>query len=337
MSFQVQRGVNIGGWLSQSKARGAERRQRFTREDVPKLAAMGFDHLRLPVDEEQLWDAAGRRDCEAWDLMDACLDWCDEAGLRVVVDLHILRSHYFMAAEKPLFTDPSAGEHFADLWRDLSAGLRGRNLDKVAYELMNEPVAVEHADWNRVYPLAYRAIRQGEPRRVVVLGSNLWSQARTFEHLAVPEGDRELILTFHFYEPMFVTHYRASWVVECKEYDGPVQYPGSPVSAEAWRALPADRRARMAKWNTPYDAYQMEVAISWPLAVRERTGLPLYCGEFGAIHAAPAELRAAWTKDLIGVLEAKGIAWAEWNYLGGFGVFSRENGLSEVGREILRR
>ena len=60
--FKVKRGTNISHWLSQSPRRGAERRAWFTREDVAWLAALGFDHVRLPIDEEQMWDANGKPD-----------------------------------------------------------------------------------------------------------------------------------------------------------------------------------------------------------------------------------------------------------------------------------
>ena len=214
MSFEIRRGTNVSHWLSQSARRGRERREWFGLEDVKKLAGIGLDHLRLPIDEEQMWDADGRREPEAWDLMNAFLDWCEQEGLRAVVDLHILRCHHFNAGPegKTLFTDPAAPEHFADLWRDLSDGLAGRRVDRVAYELMNEAVADDPADWNRVYRYPYDAIRQRENDRVIVLGSNMWNQAVTFADLDVPEGDPRMILTFHYYNPMLITHYQASWV-----------------------------------------------------------------------------------------------------------------------------
>ena len=55
-------------------------------EDARKIAGLGLDHIRLPIDEEQMWNEAGAREPEAWDLMNACLDWCEQEGLRVVVD-----------------------------------------------------------------------------------------------------------------------------------------------------------------------------------------------------------------------------------------------------------
>lgn len=90
--MDLQRGTNISHWLSQSTRRGADRRGGFTHTDVRRLADLGFDHLRLPVDEEQMWDERGNREPEAWELMASFLDWCHADGLRVVVDLHILRA-----------------------------------------------------------------------------------------------------------------------------------------------------------------------------------------------------------------------------------------------------
>ena len=64
MPFTIHRGTNISHWLSQSNARGEERCRRFTRDNVRRLADLGLDHLRLPVDEEQLFDADDRREPE---------------------------------------------------------------------------------------------------------------------------------------------------------------------------------------------------------------------------------------------------------------------------------
>ena len=67
--FTVSRGTNIAHWLSQSGARGAEREAFFTKADVDSIAAMGFDHIRLPIDEEQMWDEQGARHDDAFQLM----------------------------------------------------------------------------------------------------------------------------------------------------------------------------------------------------------------------------------------------------------------------------
>jgi endoglucanase len=325
MRFTLGRGTNISHWLSQSAARGDERRRRFTREDVERLAALGLDHLRLPVDEEQLWDDQGAPHEEAWDLLQEGMDWLLEAGLNAVVDLHILRTHHFNEGPKPLFTEAAAAQAFAECWHKISERLRDRPLDRVAYELLNEAVADDPADWNRVLHLAYRDVRALEPKRCLVLGSNRWNSVAQYEFLDVPADDRDIILTFHYYHPMPVTHYRAPWTWQLKDYKGPIQYPGLAVPQEAFNALPPDQQRRVGGVNTLGGAAVMEADLMWPLAVAARTGLPLYCGEFGVVANAPDAIRAAWLKDFLAVMARHGIAWANWDFRGDFGLFTADN------------
>ena len=322
MAFSAQRGTNISHWLSQSKTRGPGRRAFFMQDDVRWIAAQGFDHIRLPIDEEQMWTADGQRELEAFELMNLALDWCAAAGLKTIVDLHILRSHYFMDKSPPLFTDPKEAEKFCVMWRDLSGELGRRSAETVAYELMNESVATDPEDWNRVARGAFNAIRQLEPEstgRVIVLGSNRWNTASTFDTLWVPE-DKNILLTFHYYNPMLVTHYRASWMPATYGYTGPVNYPGKPVAEADLAGLAEPLQSEIAKGNEPYDAARMEADIAKPLAVQKRTGLPLYCGEFGVHHPVPDEVRIRWYRDFISVLDKHGIGWGNWDYKGGFGI-----------------
>jgi endoglucanase len=188
-AFKSKRGTNISHWLSQSRNRGAQRRNWFTKEDVGFLAGLGFDHLRIPIDEEQMWDESGKPEAEAFGLLNQALDWCAEYKLNAIVDLHILRSHHFNEKERPLWTKPEAQERFFQCWRELSDALRSRSVDTVAYELMNEPVADNPEDWNKLVAQAVAVVRAKEPKRVIVIGSNKWQSADTFDQLKVPEGD----------------------------------------------------------------------------------------------------------------------------------------------------
>ena len=336
--MSLHRGTNISHWLSQSEERGTARCAYFTRDDVRKIADWGFDHIRLPIDESQMWDKAGQPENEAFDLLDAALDWSEQAGLKVVVDLHILRNHFFNQNTEPkLFTDPAEAEKFANFWRQLSARLHHRSNDLVAYELMNEPVAQNCQDWNRVAHQAFHAIRQFEPQRTIVLGSNRWCSVSTFDQLAVPE-DQNLILTFHFYHPMLITHHRAHWCPEGKMYAGPLQYPGQPIPPECLANVvvpPGNRLVslKMDELNKPYNRDSMIADLAKPLAVARRTGLPLYCGEFGVIDLTPTPVRLAWYRDLISVFEEYNIAFANWDYKEEFGILDpqgQSTGIAEI-------
>jgi endoglucanase len=318
MTFTIQRGINISHWLSQCDGRG-QRQTWFTQKDVAYLADLGFDHLRIPVDEKKLWLENGRFDPEALDLLNQSLDWCEAAGLRAIIDLHILRSHYFLDDSPELYRNPAAQAQFVGLWRELSGVFNGRSPDLVAYELLNEAVAPDPEDWNKVAHMAFHAVRELEPERTIVLGSNHFCQAHTFSQLAVPD-DPNCILTYHYYNPMLITHYTAPWWQPGATYAGPVQYPGQPIPAAAWAALTPDFQAQLQSENEPFTRDTIVAGIAQPLAVRERTGHALYCGEFGAYEKSPQPLRLAWYRDMISVFAEFGIAWASWDYMGDFGI-----------------
>jgi endoglucanase len=49
--------------------------------------------------------------------------------------------------------------------------------------------------------------------------------------------------------------------------------------------------------------------------------LPLYCGEFGVIDAAPDAAKLAWYRDMVAIFEKRNVGYANWNYkAGSFGI-----------------
>ena len=321
-AFRISRGVNISHWLSQSQRRGQERQAFFTKKDVEYIAGLGYDHIRLPIDEEQMWDESGNKESEAFTLLNNAIKWSDSQHLKVVVDLHILRSHHFNVEDKPLWTDPKAQEKFLLLWKDLSSELKKYPVGLVAYELMNEPVADDPEDWNKLVEKAVKEIRKQEPDRKIVIGSNKWQSVSTFDQLRIPEGDRNIILSFHFYTPMLITHYKASWTGVGK-YKGPVNYPGQIVASKDIEGLPADIAGTVKRNNGVYNREILDKLLEKPLAVAKKYDLPLYCGEWGCLSTVPRKARLQWYSDIRHNLEKHNIAWANWDYKGGFGIVGR--------------
>lgn len=308
-AFQIKRGTNIAHWLSQSNRRGAEREAFFTEKDIRFIDSVGFDHIRLPIDEVQMWDDNGERHEDAFQLLNNALDWCEQAGLRVVLDLHILRSHYFNAEVKPLWTDPREQDKFIALWKDLSTALRDRGTGFLAYELMNEPVADDPEDWNKLVARAYDSLRSWEPGRTLVIGSNRFQSAETFDALTLPPHAKHIILSFHFYEPFRLTHHQASWTF-LKDFQGEVRYPGAIVlNGES----PDEKRV--------YNRDTLESMMAKPLERAREWNFPLYCGEFGAIMHAPVGSKLAWYRDMVAILDKHNVAYANWNFkAGSFGI-----------------
>ena len=331
-SFAVHRGTNIAHWLSQSEQRGEKRRAFFQKKDVAYLAGLGFDHLRIPVDEEQLFDEAGQLEPEAIGLLHDAIGWCQDYDLRVVVDLHILRSHHFNAEEKPLWTEPAAQERFFELWRTLSEELRQYPTGQVAYELMNEPVADDPDDWNRLVARAVAVIREREPARTIVIGSNRWQSTDTFDELDIPENDAHILLSFHFYEPFLLTHHQASWT-DIGDYTGPVHYPGQIVKLEELAEFPDSIVQEIKPRIKEYAQPKLEQMMEKPLRVAREHNLPLYCGEWGAMATVPEADRLRWYQDMVQLFEKHDIAYANWNYRSGN--FGLVNGQGEKQQALI--
>jgi endoglucanase len=318
--FHIRTGVNVSHWLSQTDRRGEDRARYVTENDFKTIAAMGFDHVRLPVDEVQLWDSLGRKDSEAFALLHHAIQWAMEAQLRTVVDLHIIRSHYFNAASNPLWTEKGEQEKLVNMWHQLSDELVRYPDAWVAYEIMNEAVAPNPEDWNRLLAKVIAAIRSKERQRTIVVGSNQWQIPGTFPALKVPAGDKNIILSFHFYTPLALTHHTAPWTA-IAEYTGPVQYPGQIVDTSAYKAMSESAVRYMRDGANGYFTKDtLEKIISPAIIMAKKMHLPLYCGEFGVFPTIPEKLKLRWYRDLCDLMRKNRIAYCHWNYKADFPV-----------------
>lgn len=325
--FVIKRGTNLSHWLSQSTVIGEERAARVTEADIARLAELGFDHVRIPIDEVQFWDEEGNKLPEAWDLLTGALDNCRKYGLRAIVDLHIIRSFYFNAAhdgqKNTLFDDPAAQDALIGLWYQLSDALKDYSTDWVAYEFLNEPVADEHDQWNQLVAKVHKALREREPERTLVIGSNLWQGVDTMKYLDVPEGDSNIILSCHFYHPMALTHYTAPWT-ESGEYFGPVSYPGVMIPEEEFASLDERHQDIFRQFTEEWNRDRLAAMFKEAVERAAELGLPLYCGEWGVFQKAPRESAYNWYRDMISVFDEYGIAWSTWCYFDEFGFWSLE-------------
>ena len=330
-NFRIKRGTNISHWLSQSEQRGEARRLHIQEDDFARLEELGFDFVRIPIDEVQFWDEQGNKLPEAWDLLNNALDWSKKHNLRAIVDLHIIRAHYFNAvneadqAANTLFTSEEAQEGLLNLWRQLSEFLKDRSNDWVAYEFMNEPVAPEHEMWNQLVAKVHKALRELEPQRTLVVGSNMWQGHETMKYLKVPEGDKNIILSFHYYNPMLLTHYGAWWSPLCAAYKGKVNYPGVLVSKEDYDAAPAAIKEQLKPyteevWNIDKIREQFKDAIE----AAKKYDLQLFCGEWGVYEPVDRELAYNWYRDVLTVFDEFNIAWTTWCYDADFGFWDQQ-------------
>ncbi len=323
--FDIKRGINISHWLSQNTDLNIDRENYFKENDVKFLAQNGFDHLRIPIDEENLWNNDETKQDKAFQLLHNAVTWCRKYNLKIIIDLHSVRSHSFNKAHNLLWESKEEQAHFMELWRQLSSEFKKYPNNLVAYELLNEPVSEKASSWNELALETIKEIRKNEPNRIIVLGSNRWQSPDTFHELSVPQNDKKIILSFHFYVPMILTHYRASWM-EISKYTGSVNYPGLAVDTSELSNYGKDVINEVNKINGVFNRDTLLKLIQEPIRVANEYGLQLYCGEFGCLPTVYRSTRLKWYKDARRIFETNGIAWSNWDYKGGFAIFNKQTG-----------
>lgn len=325
--FEIRRGVNLSHWLSQDFG-WAPKYTYISENDIRFIDSIGYDHVRIPIDEQEMWDSAGIPVREAFKNLSNCLGWCAKYDLRAIVDLHIIRAHHFNAendgSRNTLWVDSMAQENFVSLWIKLSDTLHRYSNKMIAYEILNEAVAPDHEDWNKLMNKTVAAIRMQEPERVLVIGPNMWQIAPNLQYLKLPEGDRNIILSFHTYTPLAFTHYKADWT-QIKYYKGPVHYPGQIISTEDYKKyIDTTNRALLDQTSDALEIFNKQRLIEVfkeGLGYAKSKNLQLYCGEFGCMPTVDRKERLLYYSDMISAFEENGIAWCNWEYKGDFGIY----------------
>ena len=326
--FEIKRGVNLSHWLSQNFG-WSPKATFITERDIQFIDSIGYDHVRIPVDEVEMWGIDGKPSDESFAYLTHCLDWCAKYNVRAVVDLHILKAHHFNAMNEggtnTLWTDSAAQDNFVRLWNEISNRLKKYPVSMVAYEPMNEPVAENHEDWNKLIAKAVKALRKLEPNRVLIIGSNRWQIPGTFPYLKVPENDKNIILSMHTYSPLAFTHHLANWMPS-KDYKGPVHYPGQVITdADYEKYVDTNNTAlvqSLAQSKEIYDKKKLSDELLPAIRKAKELNLQLYCGEFGCLPHVDRADRLKYYADIISTFEENNIAWCNWEYKGDFGIYT---------------
>lgn len=312
-----QKGINLGGWLSQRMSREKEHLDTFiTEEDIRKLAEWGFDHVRLPLDYDVIETEDGDSIEDGYRHIDDCMDWCRKYGLHLMIDLHKAFGYMFDRSAVPdpdrFFTEEALQERFYGIWEKLSARY-GKEKDHLLFELLNEVVDAAYAkEWNRIASRAVEVIRKQAPDIGIVIGGVQYNSAAGIS-LLDPPADENIIYTFHCYEPLCFTHQKAYWI---KNFDFSLPYPAdADLYREKCLLLDEDHAETILdkavkEVGTDYFRYMFREAVD----IAERRNVPLYCGEYGVIDQAPLEDTLRWLADINHVFQEYKIGRAIWTY-----------------------
>ena len=284
-------GLNLGNFL-EAPHEGAWSDGRLLKEsDFSTIQAAGFTVVRVPI----RWAAhvGPGPDFTIDPTFLSRVDWvvaqAEKNHLQAILDYH---------NDDELMKHPDAnGNRFVAIWKQI-AGHYQTAPDSIFFELLNEPYGkLDAARWNALLARALAVVRETNPTRTVVVGPVQWNGIGSLKNLVLPENDRHLVVTFHYYSPMQFTHQGASWI------EGSTPWLGT-----TWEATDKEKQAVLKDFAQ---------ADAWGKA-HDR---PLYMGEFGSFEKGDMASRARWTAFVARTAESSGFAWTYWEFCSGFGAY----------------
>ena len=314
-----QKGVNLGGWISQCVSYDKAHFDSFiTEDDIKLIASWGLDHVRVPVDYDIIMTDEDVFIEEGFTYIDRCIEWCKAAGLHMILDLHKSKGYMFdtgaVANPDLFFTEPALQDTFIHIWREL-AGRYGKEHEMLALELLNEIVNPAYGEkWNEIALRAIKAIREIAPDSYILVGGVNYNSVTRVPEILMPVDDR-IVYNFHCYEPLVFTHQKAYWMSGMTE-DFEMFYPATIDEIRAAGAsLPTNALGAINESCLDNAGYNLfETLFAAAVKTAEERNVPLYCGEYGVIDRAPLKDTVEWFKAIHTVFEKHHIGRACWNY-----------------------
>jgi endoglucanase len=298
-----KRGVNALGydpyWTQVDK-------RRFQWSHFAEIRKAGFDFVRVPLMAFRHMDAQNRLDPVWLAKLDDVVREAQKAGLGIIID-----EHDFDPCSEDL---AMCRVRLPAFWRQVAP--RYANAPRsVAFELLNEPHGqLDAANWNALFAEVLGIARQSNPTRIVVVGPTKWNNYQELRSLKLPD-DRNLLVTFHYYEPFHFTHQGAGWAGEEVKHLHGVTW-GTPQE----HAAIASDFDPIARWSKANDR-------------------PILLGEFGAFDKSgtPVDLRAAWTSTVREEAERHGFGWSYWQFDSDFVVWdmARQQWVEPIRRALI--
>ncbi len=273
----------------------------FDERDFADIAEMGFDFVRLPLDYRCWTDPGTPKTLKEPILkeIDQAVEFGQKHCIHVQINFH--RAPGFTVAKpaepRPIWSDPEILEICAGQWAAFAARYHGRPNNEVSFNPFNEPDdKVKPEDHRRVVERVAAAIRERDPKRLIVCDGRAFATQPPVELLGL-----DVAVALHDYNPMPLTHFKASWVNWDESWPEPIW----PLRLSTGKYVV---RATIAR------------ELIKPFQDLEAKGVGVMVGEFGCHNQTPHRYVLSWINDTLAEFKKAGWGWALWNFTGSFGV-----------------
>ncbi len=276
----------------------------FEEREFEWIAELGFNFVRLPMDY-RIWtdkDDPYRLKEEVLRDIDRAVQFGEKYRIHVQLNFHRAPGYTVASPPEPLnlWKDEEAQKLCVHHWVQFAKRYQGRPNAQVSFNLFNEPANVDSESHRRVVERVVEAIRQVDPKRLIVCDGRDWGM--TPEEALIP---LQVAQATRGYQPFRLTHYRAEWVAGSDRWEKPTEYPLREGDI-LWN--------KQRLWETFYAPWKH-------LASK---GVGVMVGEFGAYNKTPHKVVLAWMRDLLELWKEAGWGWALWNFEGRFGILNSE-------------
>jgi endoglucanase len=252
----------------------------------------GFDSVRIPIrwSSHALEQPPYTIDPNFFKRIDWAVKNALQQNLYVMVNMH----HYMELMNEP----NTHSERFVALWKQIAEHYKNYP-DSVLFEPLNEPHnALTAKLWNGILSKTIDVIRRSNPYRTIVV--NPANYATDIDNLQLPESDRNIIVSCHYYLPIKFTHQGAEWSAEGKDSLG-----------ITWKATAQEQKAI----NDDFDK-----GADWG----KKNNRPMNLGEFGAYYKADKSDRIRWTSFIADSAVKRGFSYIYWELCSGFGIYDSQ-------------
>jgi endoglucanase len=284
---KLGRGVNILGyddefWKDHAKGR-------FKESYFAMIKEAGFSNVRVNLFPFSFMDSTCTLSAGWLENLDWVVEKSLAADLMVILDLH----EFLAMAENPL----GKKEMFLSFWKQVAPRYKDKPASLI-FEILNEPFNELTPElWNVFLTEAVQIIRSTNPGRTLMIGPAKWNGIESLPTLVLPQEDKKIIVTVHFYHPMKFTHQGAPWAEDYVNLTG-----------ITWTGTEEEKNEIDTK---------LQVAADWS----EANGRPIYLGEFGAYDKAEIDSRARYIAYLARTAEKLGFSWGYWQFDSDFIVY----------------
>ncbi len=306
------RGINLGNFLEAPSEGAWTNGQLLQENDFANIKQAGFTFVRVPIcwsahfvylggahqsgtglEVEKVQHGGFAIDPKFLARVDWVVAQAEKNGLTAILDYHnddaLMKDH-----------GVAEGYRFLAIWEQIALHFKDAP-PTILFELLNEPNGEfnrQPQKWNDLLARTLTVIRFSNPTRTIVVGPVHWNSIAALKDLVLPEDDRNLLVTVHYYDPFHFTHQGASWVgMDMNQFLG-TKWLGNDAEKKAV----ADEFAKAAAWGRDHHR-------------------PMYLGEFGAYSTGDIDSRARWTACVARTAETDGMAWSYWEYDQGFGAY----------------